>query len=159
MTTPATEYAIYLSAVQQLAQAGRLAEAVSHLEDYAAAHPAHAEAWNDVGALHHALHQLGPALAAARCAVELDGANPLFRQTCATILLDAGDPQEAAKILEPALAGDPRSIDGLVLASDIMIALGRPQDARWFLARALEVDPTSVLAAEKMVRAGAPAGP
>lgn len=151
-TTPdlAARYAGCLDAVQKLAQAGQLPAAIGELRSFVDAHPEHAEGWNDLAALHHADQQLEAALQASRRAVALDAVNAVFRHTLATILFDAGKCQEAADALGPLLAANPRHLEALILAGEIMQALGRASDARWFFGRALEADPASVRAAEKM---------
>jgi FkbM family methyltransferase len=146
----ASAYARCLDAVQRLAQAGQLPAAIAALRSFVDAHPGHAEGWNDLAALHHTEHQLEPARQAAQQAVALEGANGVFRHTLATILFDGGNCQAASDVLGPLLAAEPRHLEALILAGEIMQALGRASDARWFFGRALEAHPASVRAAEKM---------
>jgi FkbM family methyltransferase len=153
-----SKYEACLGTAQRLMQAGQLPSALQALESFTLAYPAHAEAWNDVGALQHALRELDAAANAARRAVELDSGNPTFRHNLATILFDAGQLAEAADVLQPLLKTHPEYVPGLILAGDILSALNRPQDARLFLSRALQVDPRSTEAAEKLLRAGHPNG-
>lgn len=135
---------------ESLAAVGQTAAAVKEIEAYVALHPQHAEAWNDIAVLQHAQKQLQPALLAAGIAVSLDPANPLYRHTHASVLLAAGQAEDAAQVLAPVLAADPRRVDALILAGDIKSVRDKIEDARFFWREALAVDPASTDAAERL---------
>jgi Flp pilus assembly protein TadD len=154
---PATAYQACLTVVNGLLAKDELTLAIAEIERFVAGYPAGSgsaaasgsagvstaigEAWNDLAVLHQAIGRVQPAAIASGIAVEIDPAKPDYRRTRAAILLEAGDWEEAGKVIAPVLVADPDDVDALILAGDIGIAAGQPMDARLFFRRALTIDP------------------
>lgn len=135
---------------EQLAQASQIPAALELVEAFVAKHPTTAEAWNDIAVLQHGLDRMQAALLASGIAVSLDGANPHYRHTRASLLLAAGQLEEAALTLAPVLIVDPQRVDALILAGDIKLARQQREDAKSFYEEALKFDPASAAATERL---------
>jgi Flp pilus assembly protein TadD len=150
-TAAAPDYGDSLRAAEALVAAGEVGAAIAELERFVQRVPTCAEAWNDLGVLHHGAGRLEPARAALSVALAADAQDTQARRNLVAVFIEMGKTDQAAATLEPLLARDPRDVGALVLAGDIALGIQQTNDARAFYRTALAIDPTNANLAAKLI--------
>ncbi len=127
---------------QALERAGKMDEAIG-LYRQCAADPATGGRCRQ--ALVDLLQRSGRRVEAAQAMVEgLPEEDEATRIEATTLLLEAGEPEQALAIAQGVLARDPASLGALRAAAQALIRLGRVGEAERMLKRVLEADPGDV---------------
>ena len=132
---------------QNLAEQGRIAEAVTALEEFVRSVPNHALAWNDLGVLTYQSGDLDRSLAAHEQAVRLEPANPVFGKNLANLYYSAlGRTDDAIHIFTGILREHPNDVETLLALGQISAANGYNEQARAFVTKVLQLEPWNTAA-------------
>ncbi len=126
----------------ELANSGKISDALRTLEELIHHFPTYAVAHNDLGVL----YQQEGDLLRARChheeALRLQPDNPNFQKNLADLLnIVCGETEEALNLYVKILGTNPRDIETLTAISQICIEAGKQEDARTFLETILKIEP------------------
>jgi tetratricopeptide (TPR) repeat protein len=147
-----------LAAANQLAAAGKDAEAVTLLESVVAADPGRAAAHNNLGILYARVGNLERAIASLRRALEARPAYPEARYNLGNALAAAGRLPEAETQFREALRLLPDSAGILNNLGAVLERQGRAAEALAAYRQALQLDPGSAAVRANVERIGAPPG-
>lgn len=126
------------SRIQDMIARGDLHEAVGLLEGLAAATPADAKTWSDLGWAHYDVDRHGDAVMCLQRALALD---PARHEAWICLGMIETDPTRALSCFEAALAIDGGDGGAWFLKSLALTDLGRASEAAECLARAKALDP------------------
>lgn len=127
---------------QELAGAGRFAEARQKLEGLLGLQPGNALVYNDLGVVCYNLGAVDAAQISYEKAVSLDPDNSIFVRNLADLYFaELGRGDDAIRIYLDLHSKKPRDVETLVNLGHICAAVGRPAESKSFYQRALEIEP------------------
>jgi tetratricopeptide (TPR) repeat protein len=137
------EYRAYLGS--QYVEAGRVAEAIPHLEAAIRLDPRDAAAHDDLGTALMEQGRFPEALAQVRRAIALDPDNEVFQFNLGNTLRKSSRPAEAAAAYRKALSINPDFPDAHVNLGALLYARGQIKEALPHFQRAVDLQPNSAV--------------
>lgn len=126
-------------------------QAAEALKEHLTAHPKHAVAHNDLGAVSYNLGDKEKAIIHYREAVWLSPDDPVYQKNLADMLfVEAGQADEAIAIYLNLLKKFPRDTETLLNLGIISESVGQPAEAESFYLRVLEIEPANPAARERL---------
>ena len=136
---------------QQLAEAGREAEAISELERLIERYPDHALAHNDLGVLYFRIGEKEKTLRHYEQAALLVPENTTFQKNLADFYcVEMSELEKGLKIYLKVLEANPNDVEILLILGDICAAIEKREDARFFYNRVLELEPWNLDGQKKL---------